>query len=643
VCHKGTGRTQANSGIFRIGTLVLLGVIGALGQTAPDWRKVGGSAVDLQLAAPATGPVARVWFSADGSTLYAQTAPDKPGETGKVFRTSDFQTWSAAPDATDAAPSPSVTAVRRPEPNATLLASNSGSSRIFALGRQLWGSGDGGQTWLCLTAYKTAAVVGPGQRSVAVSPNNDQELVLANDFGVWRSMDGGLSWDGLNQLLPNLSVSRILSTPNGTAGTRVETDRLGALVLPPGGSVWQPTSARDVTAEARAMQNYSARVGGATITAVTAAGSIVYAGAEDGRMWVSDDGGQTFRSITPGGNTGQVKRIFVDPTASYSALAVVGGKGPRVFRTNLTGAVWDAIDGNLPDTPVNGITADRVAGAIYVATDKGVFYAHTDLEKYSSDPVVWTSLSDRLPPGASTAAASDVRLDPTGVQLYAALDGYGIYATPAPHRTLSPRVVNTADSSTRAAAPGSLLSVIGGRVNSATGGDLNYPVLAAADTESQIQVPFEAVGPNVDLRLETTAGSITRGVAVQPVSPAILLGHEGVPMLFDADSGLPLDAHNTAHSNGRMQIWATGLGKVRPDWPTGLPAPTENPPEVVAPVSAFLDGTPLQVTKATLVPGYVGFYVVEVQLPSINNLGPSELYISAGGQESNRVQVILEP
>jgi uncharacterized protein (TIGR03437 family) len=130
---------------------------------------------------------------------------------------------------------------------------------------------------------------------------------------------------------------------------------------------------------------------------------------------------------------------------------------------------------------------------------------------------------------------------------------------------------------------------------------------------------------------------------VQPVSPAILVGRDGVPMLWDADTGLPLDAHNTAHSNGRMQIWATGLGKVHPDWPTGLPAPTENPPEVAAQVRAFLDGAPLQVTKATLVPGYVGFYLVEVQLPSINNLGPSELYITAGGQESNRVQVILEP
>jgi uncharacterized protein (TIGR03437 family) len=114
-------------------------------------------------------------------------------------------------------------------------------------------------------------------------------------------------------------------------------------------------------------------------------------------------------------------------------------------------------------------------------------------------------------------------------------------------------------------------------------------------------------------------------------------------MLFDADSGLPLDFRNGAHANGRLQIWATGLGRVRPDWPTGVHAPLENVPEVVAPVRVYLDGSPVQVTRATLLPGYVGFYLIEVQLPSINNAGASELYINAGGQESNRVQMVMEP
>jgi hypothetical protein len=55
-------------------------------------------------------------------------------------------------------------------------------------------------------------------------------------------MDGGLSWAGLNQFLPNLAVKRILATPSGTSGTRVAVDDMGTIELPPGASVWQPVT-----------------------------------------------------------------------------------------------------------------------------------------------------------------------------------------------------------------------------------------------------------------------------------------------------------------------------------------------------------------------------------------------------------------
>ncbi len=102
-------------------------------------------------------------------------------------------------------------------------------------------------------------------------------------------------------------------------------------------------------------------------------------------------------------------------------------------------------------------------------------------------------------------------------------------------------------------------------------------------------------------------------------------------------------ARNAPHSGARLQILTTGLGKVRPDWPTGMPAPLENPPAVAATIKAYLDRVPVQVTHAALAPGYVGFYLIEVQLPALVNAGPAELYLTADGQESNRVQVVLQP
>ena len=103
-----------------------------------------------------------------------------------------------------------------------------------------------------------------------------------------------------------------------------------------------------------------------------------------------------------------------------------------------------------------------------------------------------------------------------------------------------------------------------------------------------------------------------------------------------------LDAMNPAHSRGRIQILATGLGAVRPDWPTGTPAPQDNPPTVVATVHAYLDRQPVEVTRAVLAP-YIGFYLVEIEVPRIVNYGPEELYIEVDGHESNRVRVYIEP
>src|SRR5262249_45222006 len=184
---------------------------------------------------------------------------------------------------------------------------------------------------------------------------------------------------------------------------------------------------------------------------------------------------------------GPVERIWINPALPRVALAAVGGpNGPHVLRTVNSGGFWDALDSTLPNVAAHGIAGDGAAGAAYVATDRGIFWARVDLDAASTAPVNWSRISDSLP----QEAATDVRLDSAGVQVFAAINGYGVYAATAPHRARSLRIVNAADLTSRAAAPGSLLSVIGGRVNAVRGGNLDYPVLAAADDASQIQVPF---------------------------------------------------------------------------------------------------------------------------------------------------------
>jgi uncharacterized protein (TIGR03437 family) len=593
---------------------------------------MGNPAMEVGLAAPATGPVASVWYSADGAQLLART------RNGQVLSTNDFESWVPVQGTPDPADPPAPAVDRLPEPGAKLAMAPAAAGRVYALGTQLYRSDDGGHSWSNLTAFHSQSVIGPNQRSVAVSPSDPDQLAVANDFGVWRSMDGGLSWSGLNLHLPNLPASRILATPGDSHGARILVKDLGAMELAPGAEAWRPTSNAQALVEDNELRRASEKLG-TRITAVAAAGQTVYAGAADGRIWVSLDGGGSWTSSPRPGSNGPVEQIFADPNEPRVALAALGGAGVHVLRTTNSGGFWDDLTANLPDAPTHSVTAERSAGAVYVANDKGVFFASADLENASQSAVTWTAISTGLP----AAPATDVKLDANGYQLYAALDGYGVYATPAPHRAHTLRLLNAADFSTRAAAPGSLISVVGGRVRAANAGTLSFPVLAASDTESQIQVPFEASPTSISLALETGGRRVTLGLPVQAVSPAIFVNRDGSPMVLDGDSGLMLDSRNTAHSGSRLQILATGLGRVQPDWPTGMAAPLENPPAVAATVKAYLDRVPVAVTHAALAPGYVGFYLIEVQLPDIVNAGQAELYITADGQESNRVQVALEP
>jgi len=628
VCHKGTAAFSR----YLAAASIAAGILAA--QSAPaQWRRVGNPSMDIGLASPATGSVDSVWYSADGSRLYARTT------SGRIFATTDFENWQPSPAVAEPSESIPTTADHLPEAGAKLTAAKV-SGRVYALGANLYSSEDGGRSWTNLTAFHNQSVIGPAQHSVAISPADADQIAVGNGFGVWRSLDGGLSWSGVNLRLPNLPVDRILAAPSGMQGARIAVNGTGVLVLPPGAEAWRLESQLAVgdSVEDLAAQR-AARKLGVKITAAGVSGQTIYAGASDGRIWVSLDNGSNWTPSPHPGNNGPVAQIFVDPVEPRVALAAIGGAGPRVFRTTNSGGFWDDLTSNLPDAPVHGLTAARSAGAIYVATEKGVYFAAADLENAGPSAVNWTSLSAGLP----AAPAMDVKLDANGYQLYAALDGYGVYATAAPHRLRNLRLLNAADFSSRAAAPGSLISVVGGRVSSANAGTLSFPVLAASESESQIQVPFETVPQNLSLGLDTRSGHFILGLPVQAVSPAVFVNRDGTPMVLDGESGLMLDGRNPARSGTRLQILATGLGKVRPDWPTGMAAPLENPPEVVANVKAYLDRVPVQVTHAALAPGYVGFYLIEIQVPAVVNAGPAELYLSADGQESNRVQVLLQP
>ena len=628
--------------------MVALSATLSLAQTQPvprpDWHRIGNAALDLSLAAAATGPLVRVWYSEDGSQLFSRNL------AGRTFTSKDFENWQLLPvSATVIPPTPEELPVPvRPEPNLRVRTQAGSIAKIYAVGRFVYKSEDGGRNWANLTRDRTGSLIGDGVADLAISPRDSDEIVAAAASGIWRSLDGGLSWTGLNQSLPNLPARRILGFPVNTRGVRISIDKQSeAFEWAPGEKQsWRPAPDDNTVAAEATLKRSLSETLNARITAAATSGDYIYAGSADGQLWVSADKGRTWQ-MNPENAAAPVEQITIDPKDPRLALAALGARlldqpasarAPHVLRILNGGAFWDDLTSNLPDIAVHGVAADRVTGAVYVATERGLFLAFEDLVN-AAPPATWTQLDAGLP----EAAAMDVRLDPAGNQLYVAMDGYGVYAAPAPHRFRDVKLVNAADLATRPAAPGSLLSVLGANVRSAKIGSALVPVLAAADTKSEIQVPFEVLGTSLALAMESTGGSLTLGIPLQSAAPAIFVDRDGTPVLLDADSGVMLDAMTPARSNARLQILAAGLGRVRPDWPTGVPAPVENSPQVVAPVRAYLDRIPVEVTRAVLAPGYVGFYLIEVQLPKLVNYGPAELYIEADGQPSNRVRVYIEP
>ena len=616
-----------------------LGLLAQAPASDITWRKLGNSLIDRSLAGLATGPVDRVWYSADGSQLLIRTP------SGKVFSTSDFETWqpaSGTPPVSSQAPVPG----RLPEAGAQ---TRSGSARIYAFAKFVYSSQNGGASWDNLTEYRNVSIVGAGLRDVAVSPANDEEATVASGSGVFRTVDGGKSWSGLNQGLPNLPSAQILSLPSGDQGVRLALPDASVIEWEPGQKqAWLPADGSDQIRDLALRQAVGARLG-LKVTALSTSGEMVYVGTADGQIRVSTDAGSSYASGYAAAEGGAVTRFWTDPTDPRIAVAVLDARPPNasasapavhVLRT-INGGAWDDITANLPDAAVRGVTADRSSSAVYVASARGVFYASLNLATLGST-ASWTLLS-----GLPEAPAADVKLDDGGNLLFAALDGYGVYSMLAPHRLNDPRVISAADFVARAAAPGSLVSVAGARVTSGQAlgqqGSVPVAVLASTDTETQIQIPFEARGSSLSLAVSSGDRNITLpSVPLEAAAPAIFVAHDGSPMIYDADTGVMLDAMTPAHSRGHIQILATGLGRVTPDWPTGLAGPVDNPPKVAATVTALLDRQPVEVTKAVLAP-YIGYYLIEIEVPKIVNYGPAELYLQVGTQASNRVRVYIEP
>ncbi len=151
--------------------------------------------------------------------------------------------------------------------------------------------------------------------------------------------------------------------------------------------------------------------------------STIYAGTDDGRLWVSRDLGANWSLLQSG--LPWVTRVTAhptDPAVAYVTLSGyrTGSPLPHVLRLDDFGASVVDLTGDLPQAPVNDVILGE-DGALYVATDQGVFVS-------AAADGSWLRLGADLP----LVAVHDLEYDGGHDRLVAATFGRGLYEVTVP-------------------------------------------------------------------------------------------------------------------------------------------------------------------------------------------------------------------
>ncbi len=182
--------------------------------TGPQWRSLG----------PTTIPNGQTYgtsrVNVSGRVAAVAVDPHNPAHVlcgaaaGGVWESFD-RGGSWAPR-TDFAPSLSVGAIAFDAKTAGVVYCGTGEGNFYwSLGAGLLKSVDGGTTWttLCTTPF-----VGQGFYDLKVDPTNSQHLLSANTYGIYESINGGVSWTQRRNVISAWSIS---IAPGGGASAEI--------------------------------------------------------------------------------------------------------------------------------------------------------------------------------------------------------------------------------------------------------------------------------------------------------------------------------------------------------------------------------------------------------------------------------------
>ena len=250
--------------------------------------------------------------------------------------------------------------------------------------------------------------------AVAVDPREPSRLLVGTDLGLLGSRNGGRSW---SPEAPDLIFGAVFAVAFSADGERALCAAQSGVFRFAGGR-WVPAHAPDAAIPARAI------IAGASNDRIYLLGR--------SRLFVSEDGGQTYVPVPGLSQTGEMTALAVTGTAPEILVAVIDGRvmtsqdGGRAWRDGGLGrdgeavdtvapdayapdriwaasadrlhisadlgATWRAAGGPLaePGTKVRGIAADELATTLVVTTQRGTYRSENGGQ-------TWVLKEDNLP------------------------------------------------------------------------------------------------------------------------------------------------------------------------------------------------------------------------------------------------------
>ena len=273
---------------------------------------------------------------------------------GGVWKTTDYgETWGNVSDGYFASPSIGDIAVSQSDPNVLYVGTGSDGLRSNVIrGKGVYGSRDGGRSWSFLGLRETGHI-----GAVEIDPRNNNTVWVAaighafapnSERGVYRSRDGGANWDKVLEVSDETGFSDLELMPNNPD-----------IVL--------------ATAWKARRQPWTIISGGSQ---------------EEGGIYKSENGGETWRRISNGLPTGLIGKIDLavsaaDSSVVYALVEAPGDEG-GMYRSDDQGETFRQVSskrglrtrpfyyGNVEADPTDPDTVYVMATRYYRSTDGGV-------------------------------------------------------------------------------------------------------------------------------------------------------------------------------------------------------------------------------------------------------------------------------